>query len=364
MTSDHDSRVRLRAALDGLPPYRPGKPATVLEGVTAYKISSNENPYPPLPSVAEVAVGAVANINRYPDATMSALRERLASHLEVTAEEVIVGAGSSGVLSQIMAAAVGENDEVVYAWRSFELYPILVGLAGARSVQVPLTAEGRHDLPAMAEAVGPATRLLLVCTPNNPTGPSVGAAELDALLRAVPRHVLVVVDEAYTEFVTDEDAAAGLEVYAAHPNVVLLRTFSKAYGLAGLRVGYALAHPAVATELRKAGLPFVVTEIAQRAAVASLDAHHELDVRVKELIGERRRVLDGLRDQGWDVPDTQANFVWLPLGADALDFADYADARGLSVRPFAGEGVRCSIDVPEANTRLLEVTASFRADRS
>lgn len=363
-SSDALSPVRLRRALDAVPAYRPGKAPTVLEGVDAYKMSSNENPYPPLPSVIDVVRDAVTGMNRYPDAGMVPLRERIADACGVTADEVVTGAGSSGVLGQIMGAVVEEGDEVVYAWRSFELYPILVSLAGARSVQVPLTADARHDLSRMADAVTASTSLVIVCSPNNPTGPAVRAAELEEFLARVPSDVMVVLDEAYLEFVVAGDAPDAMALYRSHENLVVLRTFSKAYGLAGLRIGYAIARPAIADALRKAGLPFAVTTAGQEAAKASLDARDELGVRVKEIVGERGRLVDGLREQGWDVPDTEANFVWLPLGADALAFVEAADAAGLSVRGFPREGVRVSVDVPEANSRLLQVAAAFRAERA
>ncbi|MDO5711203.1 MAG: histidinol-phosphate transaminase [Micrococcales bacterium] len=355
-----DRPLRFRATLDVIPAYQPGKPPAPVEGVTSYKMSSNENPYPPLPSVAAAVADELTSMNRYPDPSMHELRERLARELGVQPDELIIGNGSSGVLSQIVNACVDAGDEVIYAWRSFELYPICVAAAGGRSVQVPLTADGRHDLPAMAAAVHAATRIVIVCTPNNPTGPAVGSGELADFLAGVPADVLVLIDEAYLEFVTASDAIDSLALYRAHPNLVLLRTFSKAYGLAGLRVGYAIAHPHVAAALAKLGLPFVVTNLAQRAAVASLDVRGELELRVKSLVAQREQMVVALAEQGWDIPDTQANFVWLPLGQDAVEFAAAATARGLSVRPFPGDGVRVSIDEPVANETFLEVAAAFR----
>jgi len=231
-------------------------------------------------------------------------------------------------------------------------------------VQVPLDPNSRHDLPAMAAAITPRTRLILVCTPNNPTGTVVHQDELEAFLDAVPEDVLVVIDEAYVEFVTDAKAPNGLITYAARPNVALLRTFSKAYGLAGLRVGYAVAHEPVAEALRKTAVPFGVSTIAQQAAIASLDAFDELQQRVDALVAERVRVVAGLRHQGWHLPDTQANFVWLPLGADTMAFAAAADKVGLVVRPFTGEGVRCTIAETEANDRLIHVAGNFVVART
>jgi histidinol-phosphate aminotransferase len=290
----------------------------------------------------------------------TALVEAIAKHVGVEPERVAVGTGSVGVLGQILAATCGEGDEVVHAWRSFEAYPIMVQLSGAIGVPVPLAPGGRHDLPAMAAAVSDRTRLVLVCTPNNPTGPAVHANELEAFLDAVPRDVLVVIDEAYVEFVRDPDAPDAVEIQRRRPNVAVLRTFSKAYGLAGLRVGYAVGAPEVATALRKTAVPFGVSMLAQDAGVASLEAYDELEVRVDALVALREHVLAGLRAQGWDVPESQANFVWLPLGERTVEFARMAEAAGLVVRPFAGSGARCTVAEAESAQRLLDVCAAFR----
>lgn len=353
--------VRLRDALGSLPAYAPGKPATAREGLVTYKASSNENPFPPLPSVLDVVRDAAGGINRYPDMAVTALTEAIAARLGVPAARISTGPGSVGVLDQLVRATCDDGDEVLFAWRSFEAYPILTTLAGATPVMVPLAPGERHDLDAMADAVTERTRLVLVCTPNNPTGTTVGADELEAFLARVPRDVLVVIDEAYLEFVDAPDAPDAMAVHEAHPNVVVLRTFSKAYGLAGLRVGYAIAHEPVAEALRKSALPFGVNSLAQVAALASLDAADELDVRVKELVAERERVVAALREQGWDVPQQQANFVWFPLGDDTPAFAAACDEAGLTVRPYAADGVRVTVAEPEANDRLLEVAGRWRA---
>jgi histidinol-phosphate aminotransferase len=356
--------VRLREALAAVPAYKPGQPAAVHEGVTAYKISSNENPYPPLPSVLRVVADAAMVMNRYPDMAVTELRDALARRLGVPFEHIATGTGSVGVLGQLIAATCDPGAEVIYAWRSFEAYPIVVAIAGAISVQVPLDLHARHDFASMAAAITPRTRLILVCTPNNPTGPVVHQEELDAFLEKVPGDVLVVIDEAYVEFVTDDHAPDSLTTYAAWPNVAILRTFSKAYGLAGLRVGYAVAHEPVAQALRKTAVPFGVSTIAQQAAIASLNAFDQLQERVDALVGERERVVSGLRHQGWHVPETQANFVWLPLGVDTAAFATAADKAGLVVRTFAGEGARCTIAETQANDRLLHVARDFVVART
>lgn len=363
-SADMSQTVRLREALAAVAAYKSGKPAVAREGFTPYKISSNENPYPPLPGVLKVVADAALVMNCYPDMAVTELTLALAERLDVPPEHIATGTGSVGVLGQLIAATCDPGDEVIYAWRSFEAYPIIVAIAGAVSVQVPLDADARHDLAAMAAAITPRTRLILVCTPNNPTGPAVHQDELEEFLDTVPGDVLVVIDEAYVEFVTDDQAPDGLATYAARPNVAILRTFSKAYGLAGLRVGYAVAHEPVAEALRKTALPFGVSTIAQQAAIASLDAFDELKERVDALVAERRRVVAGLRRQGWHVPETQANFVWLPLGADADSFAAAADKAGLVVRTFAGEGARCTIAETEANDRLLHVARDFVVART
>jgi histidinol-phosphate aminotransferase len=335
----------------------PGRPPAAGAG-PAYKLSSNENPYPPLPGVIEAAQQAVATMNRYPDMAATGLYAALADRLGVPVERLAAATGSVAVLYHLLQATCQDGDEVVYAWRSFEAYPIAVGMTGATSVRVPLTADARHDLPAMLAAVTDRTRVLVVCSPNNPTGPSVGRAELVELLDAVPPSVLVVLDEAYREFVRT-DPWNGIELAQGRENVVVLRTFSKAYGLAGLRVGFAVAAPRLATAIRAVALPFGVSTVAQAAAVASLDAEPTLFERVDALVAERTRVRDTLRTQGWDVPDSQANFVWLPLGAATTDFASACEQAGVMVRPFAGEGVRVTIGEQAANDVFLRVSGGW-----
>ena len=350
---------RLREALDGIPLYRPGRPTASPDGLTAYKISSNENPYPPLPSVLGTIAEYATRINRYPDAFASGLIARIADRLDVPVGHVVAGTGSVGVLSQIVQATSGPGDEIVHAWRSFEMYPIASRVVGARSAMVPLTGDARHDLDAMAAAITDRTRLILLCSPNNPTGPALRRDELATFLDRAPDDVLVVLDEAYAEFVRDPDVPDGVEVYRDRPNVAVCRTFSKAYGLAGLRVGYAVAHQRVADALRRTALPFSVSDLAQQAAIASLDAEHDLLERVAALVAERTRVVEALRRQGWPVPDTEANFVWLPLGDATSSFAGACEQAGLVVRQFEGDGARCTVAEPAANDRLIEVCSIF-----
>ncbi len=357
---DNEVTVRLRDTLRTVPAYAPGRPAPAHEGLTPYKLSSNENPYPPLTAVVEVLARAAGTVNRYPDMAATALVQALAEHHGVPTDWIATGTGSVGVLGQIIAATSGPGDEVVYGWRSFEAYPIVVQLSDARPVPVPLDADARHDLAAMADAVTERTRVVLVCTPNNPTGTVVHADELETFLDRVPRDVLVVIDEAYTEFVRDDRVPDAMAVLRARPNVAVLRTFSKAYGLAGLRVGYAVAHPPVAEALRKTAVPFGVSTLAQEAGVASLAAGAQLAERVAALVAERERVVAALRAQGWRLPETQANFVWFPVGERTADLAAACAEHALVVRPYGTDGVRVTIGETEANDRLIEVAAAFR----
>ncbi|MFJ4223336.1 histidinol-phosphate transaminase [Microbacterium sp. NPDC089695] len=348
---------RIRPAIASLPPYRQGKQA----GPEAFKLSSNENPFEPLPSVVE-ALQRITPINRYPDATALRLRERLGERYGVAADEVHVAAGSVSILHQLILATASVGDEVVYAWRSFEAYPSLPLVAGATGVPVPLTGESRHDLDAMADAVTERTRAVILCTPNNPTGPIITSAEFEAFIERVPSDVLVILDEAYAEFVTAPDAVDGLaeRVFEAHPNVVILRTFSKAYGLAGLRVGYAIGHEKVLDAARTTGIPLSVTSAAENAAIASLDAEAELLERVAVIVERRTRLIAGLRAQGWNVPDSQANFVWLPTGEQTEAAASAFVENDLVVRPFPGDGIRISVGEEQSIDRVLAVAATLR----
>ncbi|BAJ74624.1 histidinol-phosphate/aromatic aminotransferase and cobyric acid decarboxylase [Microbacterium testaceum StLB037] len=348
---------RIRPEIAALPAYRQGRQASA----DAFKLSSNENPFDPLPGVLE-AIQAASGINRYPDATASRLRERLAARHGVSPDDVHVGAGSVSLLAQLLLATSGPGDEVVYAWRSFEAYPSLVAVAGATSVQVPLTEDFRHDLPAMAAAITERTRLVIVCSPNNPTGPTVTHDDFAAFVDAVPADVLIVLDEAYAEFVTEPASVEGDRVRAiiARPNIVILRTFSKAYGLAGLRVGYAVGHTRVLDAARSTAIPLSVTAAAEEAALASLAVESELLERVRVIAERRDRLVARLREAGWSVPDAQGNFVWLPAGERTLEVAAAFEDAGLVVRPFAGDGVRISIGEEESLDRIVEVAAAQR----
>jgi histidinol-phosphate aminotransferase len=352
--------VRFRSCLDDVAAYKPGRPPERTDGRPTYKLSSNENPYPPLPGVLAAATAAAEDMNRYPDHGAVDLLEALSERFGVPISDLAVGTGSVAVLYHLLQAACTHGDEVVYAWRSFEAYPIAVQLTGATSVQVPLTEDARHDFKAMEAAITDRTKAVLVCTPNNPTGPVVRRDELLAFLDVVPPNVLVVLDEAYREFVREPETVDGAELYRERPNLVVLRTFSKAYGLAGFRVGYAIGHPPAIAAIRKCALPFGVSQVAQAAAIASLRAEQELLERVEALVAERTRVVGELRAAGWDVPETHANFVWMPLGEQTVAFAEAVQAEGVSVRPFPGEGARVTIGEREANDLFLKVACAWR----
>lgn len=368
--SEESTSIPVRPVFDTLPSYAAGKPPAPVEGLTRYKLSSNENPLGPVPEVARVLAEFDA-VHRYPDPLSTALRTALAGQLGVDAEDIVTGAGSLGALNQIIKTFAGVNadgvqDEVIYAWRSFEAYPILVGIMGARSVQVPNLPNGAHDLDAMAAAVTDRTRLILVCTPNNPTGPAVTESQIRSFLAKVPATVPVVIDEAYFEFCAassipegEEPPLNGLDIYRDYPNVIILRTFSKAQGLAGLRVGYSISHPQITRHLRVAATPFAVSALAERAAVASIEHQEAVMERVSHIVAERERVTARLRELGYEFPGTYANFVWLPLGERTGEFVDLMNRNALSVRAFGSEGVRVSIGEVEANDRFLSLCEIF-----
>jgi histidinol-phosphate aminotransferase len=352
-----EASPRFRSVLDGFPAYKPGRTPVSATGKT-YKLSSNESPYGPLPSVVEVIAEAARSVNRYPDNGSAALTEAIAERFGVPEAHVAVGCGSVGVAQQLFEAVGEPGSEVLYAWRSFEAYPTLADLAAAESVQVPLRDE-THDLTAMAAAITPRTRMIFVCNPNNPTGTVVHAGELTAFLDQVPADCLVVIDEAYQQYIRDEAVPDGTVLYRDRPNVAVLRTFSKAYGLAGLRVGFIIAHEPVAAAVRSTMLPFAVNHIAQAAAIASLAAEDELMERVELTVKERTRVREELIAAGWTVPPSEANFVWLRLGERTAEFAAACEAVGIAIRPFGAEGARVSIGDPAGNDAFLQVARDW-----
>jgi histidinol-phosphate aminotransferase len=349
--------VKLRPEIAALVPYRQGRPAAD----DAFKLSSNENPFATHPAI--LAAVAAASLNRYPEGSATGLRMRLAERLEVGLDEVHVGSGSVSILSQLISAAAGSGDEVIYAWRSFEAYPGLVTVAGATSVRIPNAREGRHDLDAMAAAVTDRTRVILVCTPNNPTSAIVTAEAFEAFMGKIPETVLVVLDEAYREFITDARAVEGVRLLTRYPQqLVVLRTFSKAFGLAGLRVGYAVGPSYILDAARSSAIPLSVTEPAQRAALAALEVESDLLARVDEIVERRARVFQGLLACGWAIPEPQGNFVWFACGDESVTVAEQFEAAGIIGRVFAGEGIRVTIGEEESVEPLLGVAAAVLMD--
>ena len=355
--------IRTRRALADIPRYVPGKSAESVaaehELAEAVKLASNEAPFGPLPSAIEAATRALVDANLYPDNAATALVEALAARNGVTPQQVLVGNGSVQLCQHLFLTTVEPGDEAVFGWPSFEAYPIQAQQADATAVRVPLR-DHTYDLAAMAHAVTEHTRLVFVCTPNNPTGTVVSRAAVADFLAAVPADCLVVFDEAYREFVTGPDTPDGLELVAAHPNVLVLRTFSKAYGLAALRVGYAIAQPEVIEELRKLHVPFEVNAVAQAAALASLAAEAEMRARVAVVVAERERMYEELVARGVPVVRSQANFLWLDVPVTAVELAFHGERNGVVTRSFADVGVRITIGTAEQNARVLAVLDSAR----
>lgn len=333
----------IRPDLNSIPAYVPGARMS-----DALKLSSNESTHPPLPQAVQAMADAAATVNRYPDMGVTELRQALASPLSLPGlENVAVGCGSSALCQQLVQISCTDGDEVVFAWRSFEAYPIFAQVVGATSVPVPLTKDHRHDLPAMLDAITDRTRLMFVCNPNNPTGTTITRAEFEDFMRKVPPQVLVALDEAYMEYIRDVDTPLSTEYLQAFPNLVGLRTFSKAYGLAGARVGYAFsANTEVIDALNKVALPFGVNAVAQAGALASLAAADALLEHTDEVVAERARIAATVGGVA-----SEANFVWVPRD-DAPELAAHLADAGVLVRAFP-EGLRITATTAEETERLL-----------
>jgi histidinol-phosphate aminotransferase len=363
--------VSPRPVVRALPAYKPGRnPADLAREIgvdRAVKLASNEVAFPPLPAVVQALTATAGQTNRYPDNGAVVLTQALADRYGVDPAQVATGCGAVTLCQELAQAYNDPGTSIAFAWRSFEMYPLLAEVAGARSVQVPLVPGRRggpadtHDLDGLLAAVDDSTRLVFVCNPNNPTGTAVRRAELERFLDAVPEQTLVVLDEAYREFVTDPDVPDGIELMRGRPNVAVLRTFSKAWGLAGLRVGYLIAEdPAVAEAVRKTHVPFSVSMLAQAAAVAALASEEEVRARCAAVVAERDRLTAALRERGFDVSDSQANFVWLAVAEQAAGLAAALEARAVITRPFAGEGVRVTVGTPEEDDVFLAALDEVR----
>ncbi len=344
-----------RPEIVSLPVYRQGRPP-VPGGL---KLSSNELPFGPLPEVIDALEKGAWN--RYPDAAAAQLREKLSAILGVPSEWLLVGAGSVALLQQFISAAAGPGDEVIYPWRSFEAYPGLVTVSGATSIKVPNRLDHGHDLEAMAAAVTDRTRVIIVCTPNNPTSTIVTTAEFEQLMAQIPSDRLVILDEAYREFVDNPDAVRGEEHWDKYPNLVVTRTFSKAYGLAGLRIGYAIARPELLAPAQGAGIPLAVSAPAQLAAEVSLDHVDQIESRVGEVAHRIAQVRDAFAKLG-GLPLPYGNFVWLPTGEHTDQVVSWLEDEKIVARAFPGEGIRVSIAEAEGVDPLLRIAKRVVAD--
>lgn len=348
---------RPRSVVADLPAYRPGKGAAQAEaehGITdAIKLASNENPAPPHDAIVAAIAAAARDANRYADHRATAVRQALADRLGVDVAQVTVGNGTVGLLQQLCLAYVDPGDEVVYPWRSFEVYPVYTQLAGGVAVTVPLAPDLGYDVDGLVAAVTDRTKLMFLATPNNPIGTAMTTTELRHVLERVPDDVIVCVDEAYREFLDPGFGDPVEKLLPVHPNVVVTRTMSKAHGLAGVRVGYAIGHPDVITTVDKTLVPFAVNGLAQAAALAALEHADDIERAVTAILAERARVEVELAAAGWTFPNHQANFVWLATGdrTDAVTLE--LERRGVVVRPFSGEGIRVTIGAPEENDRFL-----------
>lgn len=350
---------RVKPWIAALAPYQPGKPIEELErelGVSdVVKLASNENPYGPSPRAIEAVQRVLANMHRYPDGASFALRSKLVDKLGVAPEQLVFGCGADELLELVAKSFLGPGDEAVFAWPSFAMYPIVTKGMGATPVPVPLDAELVHDLDAMAAAVTERTRVVMVCNPNNPTGTSVGAAAFERFATSLPDDVVLLIDEAYVDFACRPDFPDAIEWIRRRPGTVAIRTFSKFAGLAGLRVGYAIADRELAGYLERARHPFNVNLLAEAAAVAAIDDEEHLDRTVRENtagLAYLRRELGALGIETWP---SEANFVLAKPGPGTYE---RLLREGVIVRPLAGFGmpdhVRITIGRPDENERLVK----------
>lgn len=343
-------------------PYSPGRSIESiaaergLDPDTIVKLASNEHAESPLPSVVERIADEAPGVNRYPDNDAVALRQAIGAHVGVPQDHVWVGGGSSELLRVIAMATGGPGTSAVYGWPSFVIYRLGSKLAMTTPLEVPLV-DHTYDLEEIAAAIREDTTVVYVCNPNNPTGTHLPADAIAGFVESVPDRVLVVIDEAYHEYVTADDHRTAVPLAVERPNVVVTRTFSKIHGLASLRVGYGIARPEVISELRKAQAPFTVTSLGQAAAITSLEHTDEIDARCRTAAGERRRIETALREMGLEPVESQANFVAFDGSALGDPAAAYLD-HGLIVRVF-GSWVRVTIGTAEQNDRFIAATRSL-----
>src|SRR5829696_795206 len=359
--------VTFAEKLSRIPHYEPGtsldEARAQAETADAVKLASNESPFPPHPDVVEAIARAAADVNRYPDPEARVLRREIANRHDSDPARIAVSNGSCEILLAAALALCEPGDEILYAWPSFSIYPHLPALSGAREVRVPLTDGYAHDLDAMREEVTAATQLLIVCNPNNPTGTHLPAEKIGAFVESVPSRTTIILDEAYIEYQTNDDPDATLDLLAKHPNVVLLRTFSKCHGLAGLRVGYALCSPQFRAAVDAVRQPFSVNTLAQAAATEAIRHQDDVADRVEKNVIERVFVEEELRELGFEVADSQANFSWFSLGdLDEAAVVDSLAKAGVAVRPgtpLGGPGhLRVTYGTRAENQRFLEALRS------
>jgi histidinol-phosphate aminotransferase len=355
--------VTFAEKLARMPGYQAGVPTgqapeAIASGGIA-QLASNESPSPPHPKVIEAIAAAAGAMNRYPDPDATLLRRRIAERYDTDPARVAVGNGSCEILLAAAEALCEPGAEILYAWPAFSMYPYLPALTGAREIRVPLGEGDVHDLGAMAAEVTAATQLILVCNPNNPTGTHVPAAEVAEFCAGLPSHVTVILDEAYVEFQTHDDVDAAVDLLADLPNLVVLRTFSKCYGLAGLRVGYALGSPKFRAAIDAVRQPFSVNALAQAAGAEAILHQDDVTKRVESTTAERLRVEEGLRELGLATAETHANFSWIDLGdAEEAEIVAGLAERQIAVRPGTPLGdpghIRVSYGTAAENGRFLE----------
>jgi len=348
--------IEFNRHLDDIPVY-PAASTYAFEGELV-KLASNETPYPPHPQVLEAVQAELRTLNRYPDPAKAKLRRAVADRTGVPPERIATGNGSCEILLAAAEAMLEPGAELVYAWPAFSMYPQLAAMTGARAIEVPLNDAGEHDLEAMAAEVNAATRLVIVCNPNNPTATALAPSVLDDWIAELPRHVAVIVDEAYVEFSTLQDPDDSLDLVERHPNLVLLRTFSKVYGLCGLRVGYALCPEPFRLAVDRVRQPFSVNALAQAAAIEALDHQDEVERRVEQTVIERVHVESELAERGLDTTESQANFSWVSLGdRDEDEIVDGLARLGVIVRAGKALGeegrLRVTYGTRQENDRFL-----------
>lgn len=352
--------------LASIPGYQAGvpkgkAPEAIADSEIA-QLASNESPFGPHPAVIEAISRAAAASNRYPDPGATLLRRRIAERFEVDSAQIAVANGSCEILLAAALALCEPGAEIVYAWPSFSIYPYLAPLSGAREIRVPLGDADEHDLDAIATEITAATQIAIVCNPNNPTSTHLPADRIGAFLEQVPGHVTVILDEAYIEFQTHDDPDATADLRGDFPNLVVLRTFSKCYGLAGLRVGYALCSPAFRAAVDAVRQPFSINAVAQAAGAEAVRHADDVARRVEATIAERVTVEEGVRALGLETPDSQANFSWIDLGdADEAEVVARLGDQGIVVRagtPLGGPGhIRVTYGTPGENRRFLDALA-------